>query len=205
MPLTADPVLWAEAVHLGRTVLWLHTYGERFTDPADGRPEGPPRLLPRDRQPQVTATIPDTEEGMPGEISYDPTTQTLHVGTGQIRPVPWRVWGYEVSGMKVVRKWFDYRKQNPRVRWSSPLDEYHTERWPPSFTSELLDLLNVLAWCSDLEVRQADLLDRLCGGQLITVTELEYARVLPVPAHTRKPPALEDPEAPALFRLSDIP
>jgi Type ISP C-terminal specificity domain/N-6 DNA Methylase len=204
VPLTADPLLWAEAVHLGRTVLWLHTYGERFTDPADGRPGGPPRL-PRDRRPQVTATIPDTEEGMPEEISYDLATQTLYVGTGQIRPVPWRVWGYEVSGMRVVRKWFDYRKKNPRVRWSSPLDNYHTERWPPSFTSELLDLLNVLTLCTDLEVRQADLLDRLCGGQLITVAELEYARVLPVPARSRKPPALEDPETPTLFRLSDIP
>ena len=198
VPLTADQLLWAEAVHLGRTVLWLHTYGKRFADPADGRPEGPPRL-PCGRRPQVTTTIPDTEDGMPREISYDPVAQTLHVGTGRIQPVPRRVWDYEVSGMKVVRKWFDYRKKNPRVRWSSPLDEYHAERWPPSFTSALLDLINVLALCTDLESQQSDLLDRICDRQLITVAELEDARVLPVPARARKPPAPEHPDTPPLF------
>ena len=38
---------------------------------------------------------------MPETISYDPNTETLHVGEGQIRPVPKRVWEYEVSGMKI--------------------------------------------------------------------------------------------------------
>jgi type ISP restriction-modification system protein len=38
VPLTADAHLWAEAVSLGEEILWLHTYGERFTDPARGRP-----------------------------------------------------------------------------------------------------------------------------------------------------------------------
>jgi hypothetical protein len=196
--LTADPLLWKEAVHLGRTVLWLHTYGERFTDSADRRPEGPPRL-PSDRKPQVTATIPDAEDGMPRDISYDPATQTLHVGTGRIRPVPPQVWDYEVSGMKVVRKWFDYRKKNPRVRWSSPLDEDHAQYWPPGFTSELLSLLNVLALCTDLEPQQADLLNRVCGGKLITVAELECAHILPVPARVTQPPPPEHPNSPVLF------
>jgi hypothetical protein len=198
VPLTADPLLWKEAVHLGRTVLWLHTYGERFTDSADRRPEGPPRL-PSDRNPQVTATIPDAEDGMPRDISYDPATQTLHVGTGRIRPVPPQVWDYEVSGMKVVRKWFDYRKKNPRVRWSSPLDEDHAQYWPPGFTSELLSLLNVLALCTDLEPQQADLLNRVCGGKLITVAELECAHILPVPARVTQPPPPEHPNSPVLF------
>lgn len=196
--MTADPSLWQEGVHLGRTVLWLHTYGERFIDSAEGRPEGPPRL-PTDRKPQVTNTIPDTEDGMPRDISYDPATQSLHVGTGRIRPVPLRVWDYEISGMKVVRKWFDYRKKNPRVRWSSPLDDDHAQRWPPGFTSEFLNLLNVLALCTDLEPQQANLLDRVCSGQLITVAELECAHVLPVPARVTQPPPPEYPNTPVLF------
>ena len=29
---------------LGRDVVWLHCYGERFVDPAAGRPKGAPRL-----------------------------------------------------------------------------------------------------------------------------------------------------------------
>jgi Type ISP C-terminal specificity domain/N-6 DNA Methylase len=198
VPLTADLLLWKKAVHLGRTVLWLHTYGERFTDAADGRPEGPPRV-PGDRRPQVTATIPDTEDGMPQDISYDSATQTLRLGVGQIRPVPEAVWNYEVSGMKVVQRWFDYRKREPRRRWSSPLDDDHSPRWLPSFTSELLDLLNVLALCTGLEPQQADLLDRVCSGQLITVADLERAHVLPVPARATRPPAPEHPNSSTLF------
>ena len=51
VPLTADPALWAEGVALGRTVIWLHTYGERFADPETGRPAGAP-MLPGERRPR---------------------------------------------------------------------------------------------------------------------------------------------------------
>ena len=34
IPITADQGLFAEAVRLGREVIWLHTFGERFVDPA---------------------------------------------------------------------------------------------------------------------------------------------------------------------------
>jgi hypothetical protein len=44
VPLTADAALFAKAVALGREVVWLHTYGERFADPRYGRPSGAPRL-----------------------------------------------------------------------------------------------------------------------------------------------------------------
>ena len=44
VPLTRDPALFAEAVELGREVVWLHCYGERFFDPAAGRPKEAPRL-----------------------------------------------------------------------------------------------------------------------------------------------------------------
>ena len=38
------PKLFAKAVELGRRVIWLHTFGERFADPKADRPPGPPRL-----------------------------------------------------------------------------------------------------------------------------------------------------------------
>ena len=45
VPLTAVPELWAEAVAIGREVIWLHTYGREFTDPArEGPPERPDSL-----------------------------------------------------------------------------------------------------------------------------------------------------------------
>jgi hypothetical protein len=198
VPLTADLALWTQAAEFGRTILWLHTYGERFTDAAGGRPKGAPKL-PSERRPKVVATIPDTPEEMPAEISYDAATETLHIGNGQIRPVPQRVWEYEVSGMRIVRKWFDYRKKNPRARWSSPLDDINPKEWSPKFTTELLELLNVLAWCAGLEPQQAALLDRICAGPMITVAELQQAKVLPILDSARKPLTPEDPDVPTLL------
>lgn len=198
VPLTADPELWEQAVQIGRRVLWLHTYGERFADPSEGRPAGPPKP-PAAQRAKVQVAIPDTADDMPDDIFYNPDTATLHVGTGQISPVHPDVWTYEVSGMKVIKKWFGYRKKNPAGRKSSPLDDINTEEWTPEFTTELLQLLHVLTMCVELEPEQVDLLERICDGQLIKVADLEQEKVFPVPAGVRKPPTPESPEAPTLL------
>ncbi len=52
IPITAQSKLFAKAVELGRRVIWLHTFGERFADPRAHRPPGPPRL-PRERAPRI--------------------------------------------------------------------------------------------------------------------------------------------------------
>ena len=70
--------------------------------------------------------------------------------------------------MKIVRKWFDYRKENPGGRRSSPLDAVVPDRWPARFTTELLELLNVLGRCVELEPVQEDILDRICQHPVIT-------------------------------------
>ena len=44
IPLTAAPALWAEAVDVGRQLIWLHSYGERFVDRSAGRPPRSPRM-----------------------------------------------------------------------------------------------------------------------------------------------------------------
>ncbi|MEV1005264.1 type ISP restriction/modification enzyme [Nonomuraea sp. NPDC050202] len=198
VPLTADPELWARAVRLGKRVIWLHTYGERFADSAEDRPPGPPKPDPLHRAKSQVA-VPGTTEEMPDEISYNAETATLHVGAGCISPVRPEVWAYEVSGMKIVKKWFGYRKKNPAGRKSSPLDNIHSEEWPAEFTTELLQLLHVLTLCVELEPAQADLLERICNSSLIPVADLERADVLPVPASARKAPAAESPEAPTLL------
>ena len=198
VPMTADPQLWSEAAGLGRQILWLHTYGQRLTDPSQGRSFGAPKA-PRDRRPKVLVTIPDTRDGMPEAISYDDATRTLHVGDGQIGPVSPEAWAYETSGMKIIRKWFGYRKKDPAGRRSSPLDDINAEYWPAHYTTELLELLNVLEMCVDIEPRQADLLERICGGPLITVADLRQERVFPVPASARKPLPAESPDVPTLL------
>ena len=43
---------FAQAVELGRRVIWLHTFGERFADRKADRPPGPPRL-PKERAPHI--------------------------------------------------------------------------------------------------------------------------------------------------------
>ena len=94
---------------------------------------------------------------------------------------------------------FGYRKKNPAGRKSSPLDDIHTEEWPAEFTTELLQLLNVLTLCVELEPDQAKVLEQIGNGPLVTVTDLEQANVLPVPPGTRKPPAAEPPDALSLL------
>lgn len=187
VPLTADPDLFDAAARLGQRVIWLHTYGERFADPSEDRPPGAPRL-PAERRPKVRTAIPDTPEQMPIDLEYRPATQELHVGTGVIAPVSLAVWDYEVSGMRVLRKWFSYRKRDPEGRRSSPLDDVTAPWWESAWTTELLELINVLGLLVDIEAAQANLLRRILEGPLIGVADLEVTGVLPVDAATRAPP-----------------
>ena len=44
VPLTADPNMFFDAVSIGRQVIWLHSYGQRFFDDNEQRPHRAPRL-----------------------------------------------------------------------------------------------------------------------------------------------------------------
>jgi predicted helicase len=97
IPLTADATLFCEAVALGCEVIWLHTFGERFISPRDGRPAGAPRLQEGER-PRVPddGAIPSTADAMPDMIAYDPENHRLHIGAGHVDNVPSEVWAYEI-------------------------------------------------------------------------------------------------------------
>jgi len=93
-------------------------------------------------------------------------------------------------------KWFSYRRRDrtkPLIgdkRPPSPLDAIQPEGWLPEYTTDLLDLLNVLGRLIALEPKQADLLDRVCVGPLQSVEELTAAGALAIPeAGPRKPKA----------------
>jgi hypothetical protein len=189
IPLTADPEYFERAAALGRRVLWLHTFGERFTDPGYRRPAGPPRVEGPSR-PLVTVAIPDTESDMPDEIKFDPATNVLLLGKGRIAGVTSEMWEYETSGYKIVRRWFAKRKRHPEGRRSSPLDDIVAESWDPDWTTELVDLLHVIALLIQLEPDQASVLQEISAGPLITVDDLASAGVLPVEERpgAEKPP-----------------
>jgi hypothetical protein len=125
---------------------------------------------------------------MPERIFYDESTRTLHVGDGEIGPVAPEVWRYQVSGMWVVKHWFGYRKKNPSGTRKSPLDHIVATTWTTAMTTELLELLNVLGRCVALEPRQAELLERIVDGPLITINDLKDNAILPVPAMAQSAP-----------------
>ena len=118
--------------------------------------------------------------------SYDLAERTLTVGEGEIRPVAPEVYGYNVSGLEVVKSWLGYRKKNPRGRSSSPLDEIRPERWTGEMTKELLELLWVLEATVEREPEFAELLAEITASEVFTADEL------PEPTKAeRKPPKVE--------------
>jgi len=151
VPLTANAALFAEAAKLGGEIIWLHTYGERFSDPASERPARPPRL-PKESAPTIPANgaIPGAPEPLPNQIDYDINKHRLRVGNGYVENVSPAVWAYEVDGKQVLRHWFSYRRLDrtrPIMgdrRPPSPLDRVQPNEWIAEYTTDLLDLLNVL-------------------------------------------------------------
>ncbi len=180
IPLTDDAATFAEAAALGRRVVWLHSHGERMADAAAGRPPGPPRLAPQ-RQPKIPVggAIPGDADAMPDTIEYDATHERLHVGRGVIEPVPPAVWRYEVSGKQVLTQWFSYRRktrERPIIgdrRPPSPLGDIQPASWPAEYTTDLLNLLNVLGLLVEMEPAQAALLERICSGRLLDAVAMQ--------------------------------
>jgi hypothetical protein len=181
IPLTGDPTLFDEAVQLGYEVIWLHTFGERFADPAADRPARPPRLAQGAPRIPADGAIPSDPEHMPATISYDAANRRLWIGSGHIDNIPPAVWAYEVSGKHVLTQWFSYRKRNrerPQIgdrRTPSPLGDIQPDAWPAEYTTELLNVLHVLGRLVALEPAQADLLERICAGPTLTQEALHDA------------------------------
>jgi len=191
IPLSADRAAFEQAMALGRRIIWLHTFGERFVDAADGRPPGPPRMA-ADARPQVPlgGSIPSSAADYPDQLTYDAQTQRLQVGRGRIERVPPAVWRYRVGGNQVLVQWFSSRRKDrskPQIgdrRPPSPLGEIQADHWLPEYTTELLNVLNVLGLLVALEPEAAELLDRICAGPLITATDLTAAGAFFPEGHT---------------------
>lgn len=156
-----------------------------MSDPGQGRPEGPPRL-PVGGAPVIPkeGAISSEPLEMPDTLDYDAEKHRLLVGTGFIENVLPAVWEYEVSGKQVLLQWFSYRKKDrerPIIgdrRQPSPLSQIQPDHWLPEYTTELLNVVNVLTMLVQLEPKQADLLNKICDGPLISETELKIAGAL---------------------------
>jgi hypothetical protein len=170
VPVTRDPDLWSEATVIGEQVIWLQTYGAAFTGP--DRPSENVRLLAGDMS-QPLCTKPIT--ALPGAMAYDAVTCILTMGDGEFAPVRPEVWEYTVGGRNVIRAWFNYRKEDPGGRRTSPLDRVCPEAWDPDWTTEFIDLLTVLTRLTALEPAQASLMARILAGPLLSAGDLHAA------------------------------
>ncbi len=119
---------------------------------------------------QKNGAIPDNTDSMPDEIGYDESKRRLLIGKGYIDNVPAAVWQYEVSGKRVLTQWFSYRRKNrerPIIgdrRPPSKLGEIQPDHWLAEYTSELLNVLHVLASLVEMEPAQAKVLEAICEG-----------------------------------------
>lgn len=166
VPITKDAALFKKVRDTGARLLWLHTYGERFV------PRGKKRgQVPRGRA-KCVKTVPDALDSYPEQFNYDAATRTLHIGTGEFRPILPEVYEFEVSGLKVVQSWLKYRMKKGSGKKSSPLDDIRPERWTSQFTTELLELLWVLESTLGIYPKQAKFLDEIIGGECFKAGEL---------------------------------
>ncbi|CAL9273155.1 type ISP restriction/modification enzyme [Streptomyces rochei] len=169
VPLTADPALWERGVELGRRALWLM------------RRDGERPKLPGGRRPYVRAPLPPR----PLTLRYDRDEEALYLDEGRVSPVPPGAWDFEVGGVRVLEQWFAARTAEGEP---GTLAAVRPAAWPQTWTSELLELITVLALLAEVRPR--------CGElevtAEITVSELRAAGVLPVSAAARRPASVLD-------------
>ena len=79
------------------------------------------------------------------------------------------------------------------------LGDIQPDHWLPEYTTELINLLNVLGLLVELEPTQAELLDKVCSGPLIPADELSAAGALELPQPKPKKKAKKKKTGPGLF------
>ncbi|CAB4790893.1 MAG: N-6 DNA methylase [Actinobacteria bacterium] len=158
VPLTANLKLAKRAVAMGRELLWLHTWGDRFQPDDD-------RAFPTAKASERTPI-----RGYPERFTYDEKGRLLVVGSGSFGPIAPDIWTFEVSGLRVIPSWLGYRMADGKGKKSSPLDDIRPERW--TFTPELLQLVAILEQTVRLTPKAAELLADIVTGELIDPSTL---------------------------------
>ncbi|MBK3647420.1 type ISP restriction/modification enzyme [Streptomyces sp. MBT33] len=169
VPLTEDAELWSRGVELGRRLLWLM------------RRDGDRPKLPGGRRPYVRAPLPSR----PLTVDYDRDEETLLLDDGRISPVPPEAWDFEAAGVRVLEHWFTARTAQAEP---GTLSAIRPATWPQTWTSELLELITVLALLAELRPQQQE----LTVTAPITTADLRKAAVLPAPETAHKPASVLD-------------
>ncbi|WP_432119039.1 type ISP restriction/modification enzyme [Streptomyces sp. bgisy032] len=168
VPLTGDPGAWERGLEVGHRLLWLM------------RRDGERPRLPGGRRPYVRAPLPSR----PQSLRYDRDEEALFLDGGRISPVPPEAWDFEAGGVRVLEQWFAARLGVPEP---GTLAAIRPATWPQAWTSELLELITVLALLAELRpLKEPEVPDP------VTAAELTEAGVLPVPAPARRPASVLD-------------
>ena len=175
--MTKTPARFFRAAQFGKSLIWCHTYGERFE--GKGREHG---QIPPGRAKCLTA-VPEEEENYPNDFRYNERKKILYVGDGAFGPVEREVFEFEVSGLKVMKSWLGYRMRERSGRKSSPLDDIRPRVWNREFTRELLELLWVLEKTVRGYPEQKKILEEILVGPLFVASELPS-----VPPEAREAP-----------------
>ncbi|WP_405740336.1 DNA methyltransferase [Streptomyces sp. NBC_01525] len=186
VPLPVDTGLWERGVALGERLVWLQTRGAHDR----GGPAGARPRLPGGRRPYVRAALPP--RGLPAACAYDADEEALLLGAGRIAPVPAGAWAYHADGVRVLEAWCAARSATAGADAQEPLAALGPDGWPPEWTTELLELVTVLALLAEAEPERAALRQEAAQGPGIGVAELRAAGVLPVPARARRPASVLD-------------
>ena len=190
IPITKNRDLFIKLVEIGRTLVWLHTYGERFV------PNGKkPGKIPIGKV-RCQVGIPNTVNDYPTEFSYDVGTQELKVGRGVFENVRPEVYNFSVSGLEVVKSWLAYRMRDGAGKKSSPLDDIRPQTW--QFDGELLDLLWVLDATVDLYPSLSSLFAEVINSELFAATEF------PQPTELEKSNSLEVQTDLPIFNIQEM-
>ena len=189
VPITSEPALFWRAVDVGRNLLWLHTYGSRYTGPTR-----PAHNVPR-RDDLVWLEPVTKIPGTTKDLSYNEDARQLHVGDGIVSGVTPQVREFSVSGMNIIDKWLGARTAKgigkASQKTATPLDKIRPTEWEDEWNDELLDLLRVLTATTNTYPEQAELLDDILAANQITVTDLPTPTDTErhVPKTNRTPPA----------------
>lgn len=174
VPLPAGAAVWAEGVALGGELLEIQLRGAHGGE----RPR-----LPGGRRPYVRTAPPPR----PGTIDYDPATETLLLDTGRIAPVPAAAWELHSGGVRVLEHWFTARTG---PAGPEPLAGIGPAGWPREWTSDLLELITVLALLGERLARRAALTAPDAFAELSSRSGLPG--VLPAPEWSRRPASVLD-------------
>ncbi|MCM2578198.1 DNA methyltransferase [Streptomyces sp. MTZ3.1] len=184
VPLPLEPDIWETGTALGRRLLWIQTFGSRYGSGPDERPK-----LPGGRRPYVRAPLHEGRAVPLGSAMFDPQEPGLAVGDGRVAPVPAGAWEFRTGGVPVVEQWIA-RRIAPQA--TGPLDATGLHGWRREWTSELLELITVLALLDELRPQQRELADRVARGPALPASALRKAGVLPVSRASRLPASVLD-------------